>query len=61
MSGQGSLFVGSECEYLRDAFSDSGRYLFMRCSLCGQQSNEHLIMADYYNYSFLSGERCCLP
>ena len=38
------------CEYVRDTYSDVGKYWFMRCTNCAQQSNERLIMADYWNY-----------
>ena len=58
MSEQTSLFAGEQtCEYRRDTYSETGRYWFMRCSLCNQQSNEHLIMNDYWHYCCQCGAR----
>ena len=59
MSGsvQAPIFAERTCEYKRNVFSDTGGYWFMRCSVCNQQSNEHLVMADYHNYCCHCGAR----
>lgn len=48
------------CEFRRDVHSDYGDYWFMRCSNCGQQSNEHLIMAPYWRFCMTCGARITL-
>lgn len=45
------------CEFTRDEHNDWSDYWFMRCSNCGQQSNEHLIMADYWRFCMSCGAR----
>lgn len=45
------------CEFVRDERSQYGGYWFMRCSNCGQQSNEHLIMAPYWNFCMACGAK----